>query len=115
MRLELKRRSGQKLRFKAKVEDFKEVNTYSDREYDYYEWRIKLAHVTEIATDNIVVDEIWLRHTKTLQKMRLNEGDWIEFTAKVEEKLEGFKYYKLGIDDRELDYSLKYVSDVVKF
>jgi len=64
---------------------------------------------------NVVTDHIWFTMTKGFEALGdLNNGDKVEFCARVKEYVKGYVNRRDYVDDREIDYRLSHPTKVQK-
>ncbi len=63
----------------------------------------------------IVTDHIWFTMTKGFEALgELNQGDEVEFCARVREYVKGYVNYRDYIDESEIDYKLSHPTKIMK-
>jgi len=100
--------NGQRRKFRAIFSKYGEKN---------YRGHIKitllLLDVTDVLTHKVVTDHLWFTMGKKFGLLSLKEGEEVEFTARVSTYEKG--YIRDIWDAKEIDYHLKYPSDLRKF
>ena len=102
MRRALQKLNGERLKFKATVKRFGAKNNYFGPPII----TILLVDISLADTNQIVTNHLWLTMGKTLDKLKLEPGDTIEFEARVGEYLKGYSNNSGDVDHRRLDYKL---------
>lgn len=102
MRKQLQIIEGKKLRFRATVDRF----GYRPDDRGLIITTVCLDHITYAGSEREVTDHIWFDVTRTIASLNLKPGDVVEFDAKAEAYLKGYRHIKRGIDDRTRDYKL---------
>ncbi len=104
MRRELAKQEGQRKRFRATFIRLGKKTNYQG----YSEETILLNRVIDTETGNVVTDHLWFSFTKGFQDARIQEGDTIEFEARVKEYKKGYVNRAYGINNRKQDYKLSH-------
>jgi len=104
MRRELAKQEGQRKRFRATFIRLGKKTNYQG----YSEETILLNRVIDAETGTVVTDHLWFSYTKGFQDARMQEGDTIEFEARVKEYRKGYVNRAYGINNRKQDYKLSH-------
>ncbi|MHA1947271.1 MAG: hypothetical protein ACXAC6_17400 [Candidatus Hodarchaeales archaeon] len=65
-------------------------------------------------TGIILTDHIWFNMTKGFEKLgELNEGDLVQFDARIREYVKGYVNYRKMIDERSIDYRLSHPTKIM--
>lgn len=108
MRIELKKLSGSRLTFTAKVGSFSTKSSYG-----YIKETVCLVDV-KFSDGSFATDHTWQTLGKQIKDLNLNEGDSIKFDARITSYIKGYVNLREGIDDRTVDYRLSNISKVMK-
>lgn len=106
MRTKLSKINGQRDKFKATVKRFGTRIGYKG----YPIKTILLINIIDM-TGKEVSDHLWFDVGKTFEKVKLEEGDRIQFHARVKPYWKG---YRGNGEMPDLDYKLSYPSQIVK-
>lgn len=104
MRKKLQRIEGQRLRFRATVERFGEKRGWRD----CLEATLLLTNICRVDNGKNIADHLWFTVGSRFDDLNLNEGETIEFDARVS------AYVKGNANDREPDCKLSYPTRVNK-
>jgi hypothetical protein len=64
-------------------------------------------------TGTILTDHIWFNMTKGFEKLgELNEGDLVQFDARIRDYVKGYVNYRKMIDERCIDYRLSHPTKI---
>ncbi len=104
MRKELEKIDGKRLKFAGTFARFGTKTNY----HGFSEPTVLLQDV-RFADDKLACDHLWFNYTKGFQRLgELNEGDIIEFYARVKDYIKGYVNHREWIDERTVDYKLSY-------
>lgn len=102
IRNELKKKNDERLIFNANVERFGQKKPYRG-------WTpittVCLSDV-KFSSGELATDHIWFEMGKRFSDLNLNEGDSIQFEARISKYIKGYVSYREGIDYRSIDYKL---------
>jgi hypothetical protein len=110
MRKQLQRLDGERKRFTGTVVRYGNKSGYKGR----MEETILLKDVVDLSTGNKITDHLWFNLTQQFADLRLQEGDHIEFDARVKAYVKGYVNSPGKIDNRKKDFKLSHPTRVVK-
>lgn len=101
---------GQRRKFTATVSRFGTKAGYDGRS----ERTILVANVKDAASGQAVTDHVWLTVRKQFSRQNLQIGDSVEFYARVDGYVKGYVNHREDVDEREVDYTLKFPTKLRK-
>src|SRR5690349_4876944 len=108
MRRQLASEAGDRKKFHATFSRYGKKIGFSG----YSEETILLLNIIDVANNQVVADHLWFSMTKGFEKLRLSEGDALEFDARIKEYSKGYVNKKYGINDKRRDYKLSNPSKI---
>ena len=102
MRKELKKYTGQRLRFTATVEKYGSKRNWNG----FPEETILFKEVKFLETGQLATDHIWFTVGKTIKESNLSVGDRVQFDARVKPYVKGYVNYNVFVDERRADLKL---------
>ena len=82
---------------------------------NWYGFPVKTLLFKDITkgTGKILTDHLWFNKTKGFEKLgKLNEGDLVQFNARIREYVKGHVNYRKMIDDKLIDYHLSHPTKI---
>lgn len=110
MRQNLQKIAEQRLRFAGVFVRYGKKAGFKGRSQE----TILLRDVRQISDQQIVTDHLWFNLTKEFADLRLQEGDAVEFDARVKGYVKGYVNSPGKIDNRKQDYKLSHPTKVTK-
>lgn len=109
MRSELKKINQVRGRFTGVVD-----RSGTKKSFGYIKPTILFTQIKDSA-GNIVTDHLWFNLTKGFDSLELQQGDLVEFDARVKRYEKGYRGYRDDIDRSvETDYKLSHPTKIVK-
>jgi hypothetical protein len=108
MRRKLANTEGERKLFSATFSRVGKKRNY----HGYNEDTLLLTNVRDVETNEIVADHVWFTYTNAFDKLRLKEGDRLEFEARVKEYKKGYVNRSLKINQSRKDYKLSYPTKI---
>ncbi len=109
MRKNLEDKVGLRKKFRAIFTRFGKKVNYNG----YTDITILLTQLVDMENNALVADHHWFAYTKGFEKAKLNEGDTIEFEARVKVYKKGYVNRKLSINKRQSDYKLSHPTNII--
>ena len=110
MRKNLAVEDGQRKKFSAIFEPIGKKTNFRG----FSEDTILLKNIVDLKTDLVITDHLWFAYTKGFQKLKLTEGDVLEFEARIKEYSKGYVNKKYKIDHRKTDYKLSHPTKITR-
>jgi len=108
MRKALESQEGQRKKFQGVfVRLGKKVNFKG-----HSEETILLKNILDLETQKIVADHIWFTYSKGFQKLRLEEGCYLSFEARVKRYVKGYVNRQYKMDSRKEDFKLSHPTKI---
>lgn len=101
---------GQRRKFTATVSRFGTKTGYDER----LERTILLVNVKDAASGQLVTGHVWLTVRKQFSRQNLQIGDSVEFCARVDSYVKGYLNRREDVNEREVDYTLKFPTKLRK-
>ena len=112
MRQFMKQLENKRERFRGTVERFgKKRCWYGDAP------TILLTNITRVISGNTIADHLWFNETWRFHQANLAVGDTVEFTARVEAYMKGYRGYDITRQIEqplEVDYKLSRPTKIMK-
>jgi hypothetical protein len=112
MREELEKFHGERRRFQGEF-----IRYGQKRGWKHPLTTIVLRNVIDVKTGRIVTDHLWFTQGKQFERLYLEPGDIVSFTARVTKYLKGYQGRRDEYDDRppvEIDCRLSYPAKLEK-
>ena len=108
MRKELGKQVGERKKFQATFVRFGKKTNYRG----FGEETVLLKNIVDLESNRIVTEHLWFAYTKNFQLVRLIEGTYIEFEARIKKYTKGYKSSRYKIDQRTEDYKLSHPTKI---
>ena len=108
MRRALAKREGQRKKFQAIFSKIGKKINYKG----YSEPTILLTEIIEFDTQDRVCDHLWFSYTKGFEAVGMEEGDLIEFEARIKEYKKGYVNRRYSINNQKSDFRLSHPTKV---
>lgn len=112
MRQELSKLDGLRKTFRGTFERFGSKTNFKG----YPETTILFKDIKCVADNKAYCDHVWFSMTKPFEKIELQEGDTVQFDARVKEYYKGYKGYREELQEErpiEKDYKLSHPTKVM--
>lgn len=80
--------------------------------HGYSEDTLLLTNVVDVEANEMVADHVWFTYSNAFDKLRLKEGDRLEFEARVREYKKGYVSRSLKINQSRKDFKLSYPTKI---
>jgi hypothetical protein len=110
MRKELQKIEEERKRFRGTVLRYGKKSGFKGRTDE----TILLRDVVDVSTGHRITDHLWLNLTKQFADLQLQEGDCVEFDARVKAYVKGYVNRLGAIDNRKKDFHLSHPTRVKK-